>query len=96
MKNDRPGGHFLNVSLQATQSNRSAIGARVNVTAGGRKQIDEVMGGGSYYSQNSSILHFGLGTLSSVEQVTVEWPSGIKQQVRGPGVDTTLRIIEAK
>jgi hypothetical protein len=44
-----------------TKSNRSAIGARVKVSAGGRSQIDEVMSGSSYYSQNDLRLHFGLG-----------------------------------
>ena len=33
----------------------------MKVTVGGRSQIDEVMSGSSYYSQNDLRLHFGLG-----------------------------------
>jgi hypothetical protein len=38
---------------------------RVTAVAGGRKMIDEVMSGGSYYSHNSFTLHFGLGTVDA-------------------------------
>ena len=34
LKNRAPHGHYLNISLTGTRSNRSAIGARVTVTAG--------------------------------------------------------------
>lgn len=94
LKNDRARGHYLNVSLVATQSNRSAIGARVTVNAGGRKRLSEVAGGSSYYSQNSGVLHFGLGDVASVDEVTVQWPSGIVQSVSKATVDGTLRVVE--
>ena len=94
LKNDRPQGHFVNVALTGTKSNHSAIGARVTVSAGGRKRIDEVMSGSSYYSQNSGTLHFGLGQLSAIEEVTIQWPSGTVQRVSKPAVDDTLKITE--
>ena len=53
--------HWVTVKLVGVQSNRSAIGARVRVTAGGAVQVREVRGGGSYYSQNDLRLLFGLG-----------------------------------
>jgi len=94
LKNDGPHGHYLNLSLTGTKSNRSAIGARAIVTAGGRKMIDEVMSGGSYYSQNSFTLHFGLGSCTRVDQVEIRWPSGIVQTVGPVGADQTLKIVE--
>ena len=51
----------LLIKCVGTRSNRSAIGTRVKITSGGRAQIDEVMSGSSYYSQNDFRLHFGLG-----------------------------------
>ena len=94
LKNERPQGHFLNVALTGTKSNRSAIGARVIVNAGGRKRIDEVMGGSSYYSQNSATLHFGLGSVAIVDEVTILWPSGTIQRVTKPTADSTLKLAE--
>ena len=62
-----------------TRSNRSAIGTRVKVTSGEHSQIDEVMSGSSYYSQNDFRLHFGLGRASQAGRVDVVWPSGVKE-----------------
>jgi hypothetical protein len=53
----------------------------VRVTAGGRTQIDEVMSGSSYYSQNDFRLHFGLGQAAAVERVELAWPSGHKESL---------------
>ncbi len=94
LKNDGPHGHYLNISLTGTKSNRSAIGARAIVTVGGRKAIDEVMSGGSYYSQNSFTLHFGLGDAAEVENVEIHWPSGIVQKTGREAADQTLKIVE--
>jgi len=70
LRND--GGNRNNwvlIKCVGTKSNRSAIGTRVKITANGRTQIDEVMSGSSYYSQNDLRLHFGLGRAARVESV---------------------------
>jgi hypothetical protein len=74
------GGNFLNVAVSGTKSNRSGIGARIIVTAGGRKRVSEVMSGGSYYSNNSLVSHFGLASSSTVDTLEVHWPSGLVQK----------------
>jgi enediyne biosynthesis protein E4 len=86
--------NWLKVKCLGTRSNRSAIGARVSVTAGGRTQIDEVMSGSSYYSHNDFRLHFGLGNASAVEQIEVRWPTGDKEQVRDVPVNHLIVIEE--
>jgi hypothetical protein len=73
---------WIMVKCVGTRSNRSAIGARVKVTCAGRTQIDEVMSGSRYYSQNDLRLHFGLGTASSVERVEIAWPSGAVETLK--------------
>jgi enediyne biosynthesis protein E4 len=70
---------WLAVRLVGVRSNRSAIGARVRVTAGRLTQVEEVRGGGSYYSQNDLRLHFGLDNASRVDRVDVRWPSGLEE-----------------
>jgi hypothetical protein len=94
LQNSGPHGHYLNLTLAGTKSNKSAIGARAIVTAGGRKRIDEVMSGGSYYSQNSFTLHFGLGGAAAVEGIEIRWPSGIVQKIGKTAADQTLKIVE--
>lgn len=80
LKNTSARGNAVTVRLAGTRSNRSAIGARVVVTANGRNQIDEVRSGGSYFSQNSLTLHFGLGNAKEVDRLAVRWPSGLEQE----------------
>src|SRR5207247_6169470 len=76
--NDRPslyrneGGnrnHWIGFRLEGSRSNRSAIGARVEIEVGRRKQIAEVRSGGSYLSQDDLRVHFGLGQASRVDRV---------------------------
>ncbi len=92
LRNDNHSGHhWLNVKLIGTQSNRSAIGARIAVTAGGRRQIREVLSGSSYISQSDFRQHFGLGPLRKVDQIEVRWPNGNVEHI--PGVDADQFIV---
>ena len=74
--------HWIMIKCVGAKSNRSGIGARVQVTAGGRRQIDEVMSGSSYYSHNDLRLHFGLGRAVRADLVEIAWPSGEKSTFR--------------
>jgi enediyne biosynthesis protein E4 len=74
--------NWILIKCVGTRSNRSAIGTRLKVTADGRSQIDEVMSGSSYYSQNDLRLHFGLGRAARVDTVEIAWPSGEKETLR--------------
>jgi len=57
-------------------ANRSAIGARVTLVAGGKSFVKEVVGAyGHGAVQEDSVLFFGLGDCSEVESVEVRWPN---------------------
>jgi hypothetical protein len=64
------------VRLRGVRSNRDGIGARIAITAGGRRQIAEMRCGGSYASDSEHVVHFGLGHLEKVDRLEVLWPSG--------------------
>src|SRR5450432_1611943 len=87
--------HWLKIKCIGTRSNRSAIGARVRVVAGGLARIDEVMSGSGYYSQNDLRLHFGLGASTQVDLVEVAWPSGAKESFRGLQANELVVIKES-
>jgi hypothetical protein len=87
--------HWLRLRLQArTRGNRDGIGARAEVTAGGRRQVDEVRSGTSYGSENERALHFGLGDSISAERIDIRWPSGSRTRVEGVAADQILVIVE--
>ncbi|HEY4086282.1 MAG TPA: CRTAC1 family protein [Bryobacteraceae bacterium] len=96
LRNDGPRQNAIAISLTGTKSNRSAIGARCTIEAGGRKQIAEVVGGGSYYSQNSFTLYFGVAKATKVDRIEIRWPNGETQSWRDVAVNRTVRITEGQ
>lgn len=91
LRNDLTGGgHWLKVKLEGVKSNRSAIGGRVTVSYGGRKQVQEVMSQSSFYSVNDFRLHFGLGTATTAD-VEVRWPNGTIERL--PRVEADRLIV---
>jgi hypothetical protein len=94
LRNDAPRQNWVTVKLTGVKSNRSAIGARVTVEAGGHRQIDEVISGGSFYSQNDLTLHFGLGKADTIDRLAVRWPNGEIQEWKKVSVNRKLSIVE--
>jgi hypothetical protein len=101
--NDRPslyhneGGnknHWITLKLKGTHSNRDAIGARVEIQAGGKTQVGEVRSGGSYLSNNDIRIHFGLGSAAHVDRIRVRWPDGKTEELPGADADQFVTITE--
>jgi enediyne biosynthesis protein E4 len=86
--------HWLQVRLIGTRSNRDGIGAVVKIVAGGRTQIDEATGGGSYQAAHDPRLHFGLGGLVKVDSIEVKWPSGLVEKLANITADHVITIRE--
>ena len=84
------------VRLEGVKSNRSAIGARVTLEAGGRRQMQEVLAGGSYYSQNELALHFGLSDAKTIDKLEVRWPAGEVQAWEGLDANHKYNITEGR
>ena len=90
----RNDNHWITLHLVGTKSNRMAIGARVTVTTGNVKQVDEVRAGGSYLSTSDPRLHFGLGSAASFARIEVLWPSGLLEQFPGGPGDRIVSLVE--
>ena len=86
--------NWITLKLVGTQSNKSAVGARVEVMAGNLKQIDEVRAGSSYASMHPLDLEFGLGQMNVIDSIAIHWPSGVVQQLTNVGVNQILSIVE--
>ena len=95
LRNDARGGHaWIEIALEGRASNRSAIGATVVVSAGGRRQARAVLSQSSYYSHDALRLHFGLGESSKVEEIEIRWPSGRVQVERNVDARRVVTIVE--
>jgi len=97
LKNEnRSGNHWLSVKTVGTKSNRSGIGARITVTAGGRRQIREVLSGSSYISQSDLRQHFGLGPARKADEIAIRWPCGQVDKVTGVDADQFVTVLEGR
>ena len=96
LKNMGPRQNAVALTLTGAKSNRSAIGARCSVATGSHKQMAEVSSGGSYYSQNSMTLYFGLGRAEQVDRLEIRWPSGETQTWSRVAANRTLAITEGR
>ena len=95
LKNEGNNNHWLEIDLEGTVSNRDGIGAKVYVTAGGVTQLRQQSGGMHDGVQNDSRLHFGLADNTLVDEIRVEWPSGITQSIEDIEVDRVFDIVES-
>ena len=76
--------HYLQVKLVGRRANRDGVGALVRVQAGGRTQTMVNDGKTGYLAQSVVPLYVGLGAAMHADVVSVKWPGGATQTVRGP------------
>jgi hypothetical protein len=94
-RNETPDpGHWLSLRLIGKDGNRDAIGARVVLQAGPVRQTQWVRSGGSYLAESDRRLHFGLGSATQVNELTVRWPSGASQSYPVGAIDRELSVHE--
>ena len=105
-----PAPHWLGVQLigrpeagrqvgpRRLASTTAAVGARLELQAGGRLQVREVQGGTGFASQSEYRVLFGMGDVRAPDQLRVRWPSGLEQTFAGADlascVDGYARLVE--
>ena len=91
-----PGNHWVSFELAGTKSNRMAIGARLQLVAGGMTQTEEIHSGTSYLSQSDTRVHFGLGHATKIDRLEVRWPSGAVETLNNLDVDKFYCVLEGQ
>src|SRR5205823_8002484 len=68
---------YVKIRLEGTgKCNRAAVGSRVVVKAGGKTFTRQVEAGTGSGCQSDLTLHFGLGEVKGLAEVTVHWAGG--------------------
>jgi hypothetical protein len=96
-RNTGNSNRWLLVNLIGTKSNRSAIGAKVRLTArirGETRTQYREKGTGAGSGQNDPRVHFGLGDATRIETLDIEWPSGGKQTLSQVAANQILTVTE--
>lgn len=95
LRNEGPHrNHWLGVRCVGSRSNRSGLGVRLTVTAGGRTQTRETRTASSYLSSSDPRLLFGLGSAVRVDRLEARWPSGKVQVLLELAADRYLELRE--
>jgi hypothetical protein len=83
----------VDARLRFPGGERTAIGARVTVSSGTLRQIDDVVPVRGYLSQGDARLHFGLGKADKADLVEIRWPDGEIQKMRDVGTNQILKVV---
>jgi thiol-disulfide isomerase/thioredoxin len=96
LRNEGVKNRWLKVKPVGTVSNRSGIGARIEIEIAGKRQIRWITAGSGYLMQQPNEAYFGLGTATRVDGITVIWPNGATQKFGPADADTYVRLTEGK
>ena len=86
--------HWIAFELEGTHSNKSAVGATVELFWDSKSQLQVISGGIGFSSQNQRRLQFGLGESSKIDKAVITWPDGKHQVVQNPEADHMIKIRE--
>jgi len=95
MNRSEGSGHWLDIALEGTKSNRDGIGARIKVVTSAGAQYNHMTTSVGYASSSYGPVHFGLGKDAKAKLVEIHWPSGIVQMLQNVAGDRVLSVKEA-
>jgi len=87
-------GHWLDIGLEGTRSNRDGIGTLIKIVTKSGAQYNHMTSSVGYASSSLGPVHFGLGTNAVAESVEIRWPSGIVQRLEHVAADRVLKVKE--
>lgn len=97
-ENPGHGRHWIVLRLEGVRSNRSAIGARIDVvirTVDGERHIRRVVGTGGSFGSSSLQQEVGLAEAQAISRLEIRWPtSGVIQNFAEVPLDQVYRVRE--
>jgi len=94
MNRSEKSGHWLDVALRGTKSNRDGIGARIKVVTKSGLQYNHMTTSVGYASSSDGPVHFGLGPDNRADAIEIYWPSGVVQTLKDVPADQVLSVVE--
>ncbi|OUR99370.1 hypothetical protein A9Q86_12420 [Flavobacteriales bacterium 33_180_T64] len=85
--------HWFKVMLQGTVSNRDAIGTILTLTTNSGT-FKRYYTGVGFLSQSLQAVHFGLNQETQIQELVIQWPSGLVETFLNLNADTTIKVIE--
>ncbi len=85
--------HWVTIQPVGTTSNRGGVGAKLEISTAGFRQLREVQAGSSFASTETPWHTFGLGEHAAAS-LTVIWPSGLVEVFSLSEIDRMVTITE--
>lgn len=91
---ERSDVNWLQITLHGPAGNSEAIGARIALWAGGKRQVRELRLGSNFASHDPVYAHFGLGRNQAIERLEIVWPDAehTRTVIENPPVNQHLRF----
>lgn len=93
--NNGNNNNWVVFDLEGIQSNKNAVGAKIKIYGDWGVQVREVRAGESYGIVTAFGCHFGLGASTVIDQVVIEWPSGLETVLEDVQSNQYYSILEA-
>lgn len=88
--------HWIKFDLHGAGANTFAYGARITAQADDMVWVGEASPASSYLSSSDPRIHFGLGKLTSLDTVTIRWPSGRVEELHDVRADKIVHVVEGR
>ncbi|MDJ0840128.1 MAG: CRTAC1 family protein [Acidobacteriota bacterium] len=99
-ENPNAGNRWIILKLEGVQTNRGAIGARIQVTvteAGKSREIHRTVRSGGSFGASPLRQHIGLGKAAGIQDISIYWPvTGKTQKLGVLEMDKAYHVIEGK
>jgi hypothetical protein len=93
-RNKGNANNWLQLKLVGNLSNKSAVGAKVDVYSPGLRTHQQILTNNGAHNQNSLTAQFGLGSNTAIDSVIINWPSGLRQKLTGLEINRRWSIKE--
>jgi hypothetical protein len=96
LRNDGPNQRWVKVLVLGKGANREAVGARIVLRVGERRELRCVSVGGSFLSSCDPREHFGLGTAEKADELEVTWPDGRVERFTDLAAGKIYTVLESE
>ncbi len=86
--------NWAKFDLEGRQSNRSAIGTRIEITTDDEKVQIAYFTGVGFMTQSLQPVHFGIGTATSISSLKITWPLGLKEEYQNLPINKQIKLVE--
>ncbi|WP_047548953.1 FG-GAP-like repeat-containing protein [Psychroserpens sp. Hel_I_66] len=86
--------NWITINTVGVASNIDGIGARVELHTANGTQIRDVRSGEGFEYMSTLNTHFGIGTLTEIDQIIIYWPSGVIDIINDPAINAPLEVVE--